>query len=58
LTLAVCFKESDVMKMLQNNKGIALVTALMFTLISLGIVMLLLSSIIQGTKAYCCEQSL
>lgn len=38
------------MKNLLNNKGIALVTALMFTLISLGIVMLLLTSIIQGTR--------
>jgi hypothetical protein len=36
--------------MFRNEKGIALVTALMFTMISLGIVMLLLSSIIQGTK--------
>lgn len=33
-----------------NNKGMALVTALMFTLISLGIVMMLMYSITQGTK--------
>lgn len=45
------------MRMLRNEKGIALVTALMFTMISLGIVMLLLSSIIQGTKLTAASKS-
>ena len=35
---------------LQNNKGIALVTSLMFTLISLGIIMALLAIVTQGTR--------
>lgn len=35
---------------LNNNKGIALITALMFTLLSLGIIMLLLHMVTQGTK--------
>jgi hypothetical protein len=38
------------MSILNNNKGIALVTALMFTLISLGITMALLYMVLQGTK--------
>jgi hypothetical protein len=38
------------MKTLENEKGIALVTALLFTLISLGIVMALLYYVTQGTK--------
>jgi hypothetical protein len=38
------------MKQLKNEKGIALVTALCFTLISLGIVMMLLYIVTQGTK--------
>lgn len=38
------------MATLRNNNGIALVTALLFTLISLGIVMALLSIVIQGTR--------
>lgn len=37
----MCFK---------NNKGIALITALMFTLLSLGIVMLLMYMVTQGTR--------
>lgn len=35
---------------LQNNKGIALVTSLLFTLISLGIIMALLATVTQGTR--------
>ncbi len=35
---------------LQNNKGIALVTSLLFTLISLGIIMALLTIVLQGTR--------
>lgn len=35
---------------LKDNKGIALVTALLFTMISLGIVMMLLYIVTQGTK--------
>jgi hypothetical protein len=35
---------------LRNNKGIALVTSLLFTLISLGIVMALLTIVTQGTR--------
>lgn len=38
------------MNKLQNESGIALVTALCFTLISLGIVMMLLYIVTQGTK--------
>jgi hypothetical protein len=38
------------MNKLKNKKGIALVTALCFTLISLGIVMMLLYVVTQGTK--------
>lgn len=38
------------MTRLNNNQGIALVTALMFTLISLGIVMMLLYIVTQGAK--------
>lgn len=35
---------------LRNNKGIALVTSLLFTLISLGIIMALLTIVLQGTR--------
>lgn len=35
---------------LKNNKGIALVTSLLFTLISLGIIMALLTVVTQGTR--------
>jgi len=35
---------------LRNNKGIALVTSLLFTLISLGIIMALLAIVTQGTR--------
>lgn len=38
------------MKTLKNNEGIALVTSLMFTLISLGIIMALLTIVTQGTR--------
>lgn len=38
------------MSTLRNEKGIALVTALLFTLISLGIMMALLAIVIQGTQ--------
>jgi hypothetical protein len=38
------------MQIVRNEKGIALITALMFTLISLGIIMTLLYLITQGTK--------
>lgn len=38
------------MSTLRNENGIALVTALLFTLISLGIMMALLAMVIQGTK--------
>lgn len=38
------------MSRLNDNKGIALVTALLFTLISLGIVMMLLYIVTQGTR--------
>lgn len=38
------------MKTLKNNEGIALVTSLMFTMISLGIVMALLTIVTQGTR--------
>jgi hypothetical protein len=38
------------MHKLNDNQGIALVTALLFTLISLGIVMMLLYIVTQGTK--------
>jgi hypothetical protein len=37
------------MKILNNNKGIALVTSLMFTLITLGIAMLMLYIVLQNT---------
>lgn len=38
------------MNLLRNNNGIALVTSLLFTLISLGIVMALLTIVLQGTR--------
>ena len=38
------------MNTLRNNNGIALVTSLLFTLISLGIVMALLTIVLQGTR--------
>lgn len=38
------------MNTLHNNNGIALVTSLLFTLISLGIVMALLTIVLQGTR--------
>lgn len=38
------------MRFVRNDKGIALVTSLMFTLISLGIIMLLLYSVTQGVR--------
>ncbi|MDD2539843.1 MAG: pilus assembly protein PilX [Desulfuromonadaceae bacterium] len=38
------------MASLHNNKGIALITALLFTLISLGMIMALLSIVVQGTR--------
>ena len=38
------------MLILRNNKGIALVTSLLFTLISLGIIMALLTTVSQGTR--------
>lgn len=40
-----------------NNKGIALVTSLLFTLISLGIIMALLTIVIQGTKVSAANKS-
>src|SRR5512133_4037952 len=42
---------------LRNNKGIALVTSLLFTLISLGIIMALLTIVIQGTKVSAANKS-
>lgn len=42
---------------LRDNKGIALVTALLFTLISLGIVMALLTIVIQGTRVSAANKS-
>lgn len=42
---------------LHNNKGIALVTSLLFTLISLGIIMALLTIVIQGTKVSAANKS-
>ena len=38
------------MSRLRNNNGLALLTALLFTLISLGIIMALLTIVIQGTR--------
>ncbi len=38
------------MKKINNDNGIALVTALMFTLISLGVIMMLLAIVSQGTR--------
>ncbi len=38
------------MATLHNDKGIALITALLFTLISLGMIMALLSIVVQGTR--------
>src|SRR5512138_531570 len=38
------------MKKLQNQDGIALITALMFTLISLGMIMALLYYVLAGTR--------
>lgn len=45
------------MTTLRNEKGIALVTALLFTLISLGIIMALLAIVIQGTKVSAANKS-
>lgn len=45
------------MTTLQNNKGIALVTSLLFTLISLGIIMALLAIVIQGTRVSSANKS-
>src|SRR6185369_10409648 len=45
------------MATLHNDKGIALVTALLFTLISLGIVMALLTIVIQGTRVSAANKS-
>ena len=42
---------------IHNNKGIALVTSLLFTLISLGIIMALLTIVIQGTKVSAANKS-
>jgi len=42
---------------LRNNKGIALVTSLLFTLISLGIVMALLTIVTQGTRVSAANKS-
>lgn len=38
------------MSKLRNNEGIALITSLLFTLISLGIIMALLTIVLQGTR--------
>lgn len=40
----------NLMKILRNERGVALVTSLLLTLISLGIVMTLLYMVLQGTK--------
>jgi len=45
------------MAALHNNKGMALVTALLFTLISLGIIMALLTIVIQGTRVTAASKS-
>jgi hypothetical protein len=45
------------MATLNNNKGIALVTSLLFTLISLGIIMALLAIVIQGTRVSAANKS-
>jgi len=45
------------MARLHDNKGIALVTALLFTLISLGIIMALLTIVIQGTRVTAASKS-
>jgi hypothetical protein len=45
------------MTMIKNEKGIALVTALMFTLLTLGIIMTLLYMITQGTKVTAANKS-
>lgn len=45
------------MTTLHNNKGIALVTSLMFTLISLGIIMALLTIVTQGTRVSAANKS-
>lgn len=45
------------MSYLNNNKGIALVTSLLFTLISLGIIMALLTTVIQGTRVSSANKS-
>lgn len=45
------------MPRLNDNKGIALVTALLFTLISLGIVMMLLYIVTQGTRISAASKS-
>jgi len=45
------------MATLRDNKGIALVTALLFTLISLGIIMALLTIVIQGTRVSAANKS-
>lgn len=45
------------MATLQNNKGIALVTSLLFTLISLGIIMALLTIVLQGTRVSAANKS-
>lgn len=45
------------MAILHNNKGIALVTSLLFTLISLGIIMALLSVVLQGTRVSAANKS-
>lgn len=42
---------------LRNNKGIALVTSLLFTLISLGIIMALLTIVTQGTRVSAANKS-
>ena len=45
------------MATLHNNKGIALVTSLLFTLISLGIIMALLTIVLQGTRVSAANKS-
>jgi len=45
------------MRQVKNEKGVALVTALMFTLIALGIIMTLLYMITQGTKMSAANKS-
>lgn len=45
------------MTKLKNNEGIALVTALLFTMISLGIVMALLTIVTQGTRVSAANKS-